>query len=157
MPSNVSLVEGDYNDLSQFKTGCYDLVFAVETICHNVDKNNVIKQVSRIIKPGGLFIIFDIYEPLLKNKMTNFQRRVSSITLAGMRVTDKDQYIGDTKSYLSQNNFHKIEIKNLTRKIQPNLKKPKSFLNFIFYTLDLRGFYEKYCQKMPMLTVLLDI
>ena len=52
VPKNVSLVEGDYNDLSRFQPGTFDLVFAVETICHAQSKQNVFAQVSRVLKRG---------------------------------------------------------------------------------------------------------
>lgn len=123
VPSNVSLVEGDYHDLSIFEPCTFDLVFAVETICHSDDKEKVVKQISRILKPNGKLIIFDVYEPLPRHKMSDFQKHISAVTLAGMRVTSKDHYIGDMKKYLKRNNFSNIIISNLTKKIRPNLKR----------------------------------
>jgi SAM-dependent methyltransferase len=85
VPKNVSLIEGDYNDLSVFTSNSFDVVFAVETICYAASKEAVIKQVSRVLKPGGVFIILDVYEPLLYSKMTKLQRYVSAVVLAGIR------------------------------------------------------------------------
>lgn len=123
VPRNVSLVEGDYHNLSLFKPATFDAVFAVETICHSPEKQKVIKQLSRVLKPSGVLIIFDVYEPLPHSKMSVFNKHVSAITLAGMRVTSEDQYIGDTKKYLKASGFSNIAISNLTKKIHPNLER----------------------------------
>ena len=55
--------------------------------------------------------------------MTDFEKRVSDIALAGMRVTGEDQSIQDFNDYLKKSGFQKIEIENLTQKIMPNLKR----------------------------------
>ncbi len=51
VPKNVSLIEGDYNDLSGFPMNSFDVAFAVETICHSKSKEKVLRQLSRVIKP----------------------------------------------------------------------------------------------------------
>lgn len=83
----------------------------------------MVDQAFKKLKPGGVFIDFDVFEPLRKNLMTDFEKRVSDITLAGMRVTGEDQSIQDFNDYLKKSGFQKIEIENLTQKIMPNLKR----------------------------------
>ncbi len=85
-----------------------------------------------MLKPGGLLIVFDVYEPLPRGKMTDFQKRVSAITLAGMRVTPNDHYIGNTRRYLERNGFTDIEISDLTEKIRPNLRRLERISRFYF-------------------------
>lgn len=123
VPKNIQLVEGDYHDLSQFEDESFDIIFGVETICYSSNKQIVVDQAFKKLKPGGVFIDFDVFEPLRKNLMTDFEKRVSDITLAGMRVTGEDQSIQDFNDYLKKSGFQKIEIENLTQKIMPNLKR----------------------------------
>ena len=123
VPKNIQLIEGDYHDLSQFEDESFDIIFGVETICYSSNKQLVVDQAFKKLKPGGVFIDFDVFEPLKKNLMTDFEKRVSDIALAGMRVTGEDQSIQDFNDYLKKSGFQKIEIENLTQKIMPNLKR----------------------------------
>lgn len=132
VPKNIKLIEGDYNDLSTFKAGSIDLVFAIETICHAENKEKVVKQIQRVLRPGGLLIITDVYEPLPQTKMTGRQKYISAITLAGMRVTSKDNYIGNMKKYLVRNNFVAIKITDMTERIHPTLQKLERIAKFYF-------------------------
>jgi len=123
VPGNVTLVEGDYNDLSAFQNTPFDIVFGVETVCHADSKERVLGEISKVLKPGGKLILFDVYEPKPYEVMTDFEKRVSAITLAAMRVTAKDQYIGDTTRYLKQHQFTDIEVTDMTQAIRPTLRK----------------------------------
>ena len=123
VPKNIQLVEGNYHDLNQFEDESFDIIFGVETICYNSNKQLVVDQAFKKLKPSGVFIDFDVFEPLKKNLMTDFEKRVSNITLAGMRVTGEDQSIQDFNYYLKKSGFQKIDIENLTQKIIPNLKR----------------------------------
>ena len=123
VPKNIQLIEGDYHNLDQLEDASFDVVFGVETICYSSNKQLVVDQAFKKLKPSGVFIDFDVFEPLKKNLMTDFEKRVSNITLAGMRVTGEDQSIQDFNYYLKKSGFQKIEIENLTQKIMPNLKR----------------------------------
>ena len=123
VPKNVTLVEGDYNDLSAFQNTPFDIVFGVETVCHADSKSRVISEISKILRPGGKLILFDVYEPKPQEEMTDFEKKVSAITLAAMRVTTKDQYIGNTQKYLEQHQFTDIEVTDMTQAIRPTLRR----------------------------------
>ncbi|MBR6505649.1 methyltransferase domain-containing protein [Candidatus Saccharibacteria bacterium] len=132
VPANITLCEGDFNDLSDFEEGSFDFVFGVETICHSEDKSRTIKELSRVLKPGGKLIIFDVYEPKPRKKMTDFEKRVSSFTLASMRVTDVGQYIGDMKKILAKSGFSQIEVTDLTKQIRPSLLRLERLSGYYF-------------------------
>lgn len=123
VPGNVTLVEGDYNNLSAFQDTPFDIVFGVETVCHAESKSRVIGEISKILKPGGKLILFDVYEPKSQEDMTDFEKNASAITLAAMRVTSKDQYIGNIHDYLEQHQFMDIEITDMTQAIRPTLRR----------------------------------
>ena len=133
VPKNITLIEGDYHNLNQLEDGSFDVVFGIETICHSPNKQLVISELMKKLKPSGTFISFDVYEPKPRSKMSDFEKTVSSITLAGMRVTDKDQYIGDFKNYLKILGAKNIEAVNLTQNIVPNLKRLAK-ISKLYYT-----------------------
>lgn len=58
-PQNLQLIKRDYTDMSNFPDGEFDVAYAVETLVHLSDKSPVFKEVYRVLKPGGVFIVFD--------------------------------------------------------------------------------------------------
>lgn len=132
VPKNITLIEGDYHNLDNLEDNSFDVVFGVETICYSRNKQQVIKQMMKKLKPGGVFIVFDVFEPKPKSKMSEFEKTVSSIALAGMRVTNLDHYIGDYKQYLKNAGAEDIEVKDLTENIKPSLKRLAKFSRLYF-------------------------
>ena len=132
VPANVTLREGDYHDLSAFAEASFDLVFGVETVCYSENKERVIAQVSRVLKPGGKVIFFDGYEVRPQEDMTAFERRVSAICFAAMCVTSRDQYIGSIRQYLEANRFSHVEITDVTQEVRPTLRKLDSTSGYFF-------------------------
>ena len=59
VPTNVTTLQGDYSDLSQMADNSIDVAFAFETIVHNADKEKIYREVYRVLKPGGVMIVYD--------------------------------------------------------------------------------------------------
>ena len=58
-PKNIRLIRGNYADLSGIESGSVDLVFGIETVVHCSDKSRVFAEVARVLKPDGIFILYD--------------------------------------------------------------------------------------------------
>jgi len=132
VPGNVTLKEGDYNDLSVFPEASFDIVFAVETLCYAESKEHVFGEIARILKPGGKLVVFDGYDARLPEAMSSFERRASAIAWAAMSVTPHDQYIGDMKEYLAAHSFTDIEMTDLTEKVRPTLRRLDRICGYFF-------------------------
>ncbi|MBR5372113.1 MAG: methyltransferase domain-containing protein [Oscillospiraceae bacterium] len=59
LPPNVRTFQQDYSSMKQIPDQSVDLVYAFETIVHNTDKKKTMAEVYRILKPGGVFIVYD--------------------------------------------------------------------------------------------------
>lgn len=59
VPENVSTYQLDYSNLSQFEDNSVDVMYAFETIVHNTDKEKIYREVFRVLKPGGVIVVFD--------------------------------------------------------------------------------------------------
>ena len=58
---NFQPVLGSYQDLSIFEANSFDIVFAVETLCHSIDIGRTLAQATRVLSRDGVFIVFDGY------------------------------------------------------------------------------------------------
>ena len=59
MPQNVTIYEQDYSSIPQLADNSVDVCYAIETIVHNTDKEKIYREVNRVLKPGGVMIIYD--------------------------------------------------------------------------------------------------
>lgn len=59
IPANVTTFQRDYSDLSMFEDSSIDVMYAIETIVHNADKDKIYREVCRILKPGGVMVVYD--------------------------------------------------------------------------------------------------
>lgn len=59
VPQNVSTYQQDYSSLAQFGDNSVDVVYAFETVVHNTDKEKIYREVCRVLKPGGVVVVFD--------------------------------------------------------------------------------------------------
>lgn len=121
--SNLKLLEGDYHDLSQFKDQSFEVVYIIEALCHAIDKKKVMKEVSRILKHGGIFIIFDGYAAKERSTMTETEVLVSDLTYKSMMVTDEGHSYDKLRSNLDVSGLEIIEEENLSQYVLPTMQR----------------------------------
>ena len=76
IPQNVTTYQQDYSSLSQFEDNSVDVMYAFETIVHNSDKEKIYREVCRVLKPGGVIVVFDY---ALKKKFDNYDRTIQTV------------------------------------------------------------------------------
>lgn len=59
IPDNVTVFKQDYSSFPQIEDNSVDVAYAFETIVHNSDKEKIFREVCRVLKPGGVFIVYD--------------------------------------------------------------------------------------------------
>lgn len=58
---NITLLQGDYHDLSKMEDHSMDLVYGIETLCYFINKDQVFREVHRGLKKGVfLFFLMDM-------------------------------------------------------------------------------------------------
>lgn len=59
VPANVTTFQQDYSSLHQLENNSVDVLYAIETIVHNTDKEKIYREVCRVLKPGGVVVVYD--------------------------------------------------------------------------------------------------
>ena len=60
-PERKPDIVGDAHDLSQFQAGQFDLVLMIAVMEHLKDTEKVVREIKRVLKPGGKFIFTTVF------------------------------------------------------------------------------------------------
>lgn len=121
--SNVELLV-DNCEKTKFNDNTFDIIYG-SGILHHLDISLCLKEMHRILKPGGRFLFI---EPLGTNPIINFYRKLTP----NSRSKDEHPLINDDFE-LIKNNFNKLQIKYygfFTLIFFPFYTTPKKSFNF---------------------------
>ncbi len=90
--NNLHLGEGDYHDLSRYPSETFDVVFIIEALCHSPRKEIVVREVKRVLKKEGIFIIIDGYRAKTDDDLTDNEKIAAELTEKGMMVERFELY-----------------------------------------------------------------
>lgn len=117
--NNANLVCGDYHFLP-FKEEVFSGAYALESLCHSSNKEQVIKEVSRVLKKGSRFIIADGFIKGKTEKAGFIFKKMYKILCEGWALPGLAN-INDFERNLSENGFKIIEIDDISWKIAPSV------------------------------------
>ena len=76
LPEQVKLILGDSESLP-FSDNAFDVVYCNDSFHHYPAPQNVLREVYRVLKPGGTFLMGDCWQPLVGRAIRNFYMRHS--------------------------------------------------------------------------------
>lgn len=126
---NFQVQEGDFNKLN-FLENQFDVVFVFEALCYSLDKENVLRQVKNILKPGGLFIIIDGYWRDYVD-LDKTEAKVKELIEIGMALKNLDSY-SVLKDAVNKADFQIIYEKEIAKLILPNAERFEKFAESFF-------------------------
>jgi len=115
---NVKLVEGDYHDLSCFDDSTFDVVYIFEGLCYSNRKDLVSKEVIRVLKKGGHFIVVDGYSSEKIENLKNIHRICHDLASKGMML-DQYYYYNDVRDEIISQGFKVVFEEDLSQFIIP--------------------------------------
>lgn len=104
---------------TSFKNDTFDVIWAIESVCHAQSKEKFIKESFRILKKGGRLIVADGFA--LKKNFTK-KEQVMMKWLKGWGV-DFLETTDNFKRFLLGVGFKKITYQNMTKNILPSSKR----------------------------------
>lgn len=105
LANRVKLVIGDSENLP-FDDNSFDLVYCNDSFHHYVEVEQVIKEISRVLKKDGYLIIGDLYQTALIRKIFNFLLRFNNE--GDVHVYSKKEMISLLRPHFKQIEFERI-------------------------------------------------
>lgn len=118
---NLQINASDYHQLQDYQDAFFDLVFVIESLCYSENKERVVSEVLRVLKPGGLFIIFDGYSAPGRNNSSRFEEQAAVLFEKGMAVSRLEEYTA-VKEKMLRSGFIVIHEENLSQYTLPTLR-----------------------------------
>ncbi len=122
IPSNVTILAKDYSNLSEFADNSVDVMYALETLVHCTDKEKVLKEFYRVLKPEGVFVVYDY---ALANHISTYDAHIQKAAAliskggAAAMIESRDEW----NAHFANVGLRTEECLDLTRATLPDLKR----------------------------------
>lgn len=120
--NNLQVRYSDYHTLDSFPTEKFDIVFVIEALCYSNNKEIVAREVYKILKNGGIFIVIDGYSNKRIGELNKDELLAKQVTEKGMMVSNFE-YFNDVKDKIKSVGFNLIEERDYSRNIIPSLER----------------------------------
>jgi SAM-dependent methyltransferase len=119
--SNVSLRLGDLHQLP-YADASFDQVFAIEVFCHAIDVEQALREVVRVLRPGGTFTLFDGYITWPATRFSADQALAVELLAKGMAI-DHLQALDEIQEQARQQGFTVDAVTGLDAEVMPTLRR----------------------------------
>jgi cyclopropane fatty-acyl-phospholipid synthase-like methyltransferase len=109
----------DYTATS-FPDQSFDVIWALESVCHAQDKNAFIREAFRLLKPGGRLIVADGF--LCTTDQSVIERQKMQTWLQGWGVSTLET-LTNFHSYLKTAHFQSIRYFDMTTQVTPSSRR----------------------------------
>jgi len=127
---NLSFRCGDYHDLSNFEDDSYDVVFVIEALCYSTNKQQVLGEVKRKLRKGGVFIVFDVYQSDRASPLNPSEKVMWELITKGV-AANKFELVKDVENYMREQ-YSIAVAKDLSQCILPSFERQEALVRFYF-------------------------
>jgi len=138
--NNTEFLVMDFENIT-FSDNKFDVVWAIESVCHANSKKNFLEGINRILKPGGRLIIADGFA--VKENLNSNEKDIMQKWLTGWGVNFLEK-IDNFEKFLADTGFQKISFLDITDRVMPSSKRlykysfPAMFLGKVAEFLKIR-------------------
>jgi arsenite methyltransferase len=127
---NLHFYFGDFHDLSRFQDNFYDIVFVIEALCYSTNKRQVLREVKKKLKSGGIFVIFDVYRNDRASPLSDSENTMWELMTKGL-AADKFECVREVEEYMRED-FSIIATTDLSPCILPSFDRQESLVRPYF-------------------------
>ncbi len=109
---------------TDFDSNTFDVVWAIESVCHAYDKAIFLREAYRILKPGGRLMVADAFNA--KPVFTENEAELMQKWTHNLAVNELE-YIGSFEKHLNEAGFQEIT----NRDVSENIKKSVNRIHFL--------------------------
>lgn len=131
--SNLTLQVGNFNDIP-YEENSFDLVFAVECLCHSTDINQTLRSIKRVLKPGGRVVVFDGYRSYGSEQQTTQWQKAQKLAEIAMAVQGGMNSWQKWLDSADAVGLQLIEERDLSAEVRPTLERLQH-ISFRFFKL----------------------
>lgn len=121
----------DYHDLKKFENGTFDIVFIIEALCYSENKEKVLAEVYRVLRKGGIFVIYDGYSRKKAEQLSNSEKIAVNLAEKGMALENIESYavfINKVNSY----KFTIVSEEDISQFTLPTMERFEKISTFFF-------------------------
>lgn len=128
-----------------FESASFDVVWAIESVCHAEEKSTFFKEAYRLLRPGGRLVINDFFRT--DRPFSNAQEELLQSWLHGWAMPDIDTP-GEHSAHAKQAGFKNVEYTDITPHVKQSIlnlhehgrkwSKPAKWLNKIGIVSDMQ-------------------
>lgn len=120
--NNYVVKQGSFEDLSQFADASFDLVFVIEALCHSNNFEKVLTEVSRVLRKGGRFVVYDGYRESSSFALDGEEKNLMRLLEVGVAV----EHFNEIDAFLSIASRTGLQIEtneNLSALVLPTMRR----------------------------------
>ena len=119
--TNVTLAQGDFHHLP-YADASFDEVFCIEAFCYATELPRALAEVTRVLRPGGCFTLFDGYLPRAPALLDADAALAVELVAKGMAI-DGLQVQGELLAAAAAAGLQTVAVTALDGQVMPSLRK----------------------------------
>ncbi len=112
-----------------FPDGSFDVVWAIESVCHVPDKREFLAEARRLLKPGGRLIVADAFRR--RRPFSPADERLMHDWLSGWAVPDLVTPAEFTNA-AKQNDFARVRFEDVSAHVRPSAQRMHRLMRILY-------------------------
>lgn len=115
----TQFVQGDFCQ-TEFDSDRYDIVWAVESVCHAEDKSAFLREAARLLREGGRLVVADFFERTGATGSSYYplmRKWLDSWAIPALSTP------GDLSSAASSMGYHEVSVRDISDHISPTVRR----------------------------------
>jgi len=133
----------NYQNMS-FQTNYFDAIFTLETLSHASNLNKALKEIYRVLKPGGKIAFFE-YTMAQESKIPDYQETIVKKVAHASAMDSLHKFRHDNfHKKLNSIGFINIKTENITENMVPTLKYFYNLSKIPYFIVKITKTHERY-------------